>query len=133
MKGKAHIIAAVVFLLLLAYDLFLWGGLSRTGSLGPLITERSQREVSLASFYLPVGRQLTGLVGAASAAGMAQATFDALEPRLLANPAAAMDTLLTGLPLLPRLGYYGAPLALLACLFLWWRRPRGVHMMGSRR
>ena len=133
MQGRAYIIAGIAFVLLLSYDLFLWGGLSRTASLGPVIVEASQREVSLASVYLPVGRQLTGLVGARAAADLAQSTFGSLEPRLLANRAAAMDTLLSGLPTLPRLGYYGAPVLLLLFLLLFWRRPRGVHMIGARR
>jgi hypothetical protein len=133
MKGKAYVVAGIAFLLLLGYDFFLWGGLSRTASLGPMMTEASKREVALASLYLPVGRQLTGLVGARAAAEMAQSTFDPLEPRLLANPAAAMDTLLSGLPWLPRMAYYGAPVLLLLFLLLFWRRPRGVHMIGARR
>lgn len=132
MKGKAHILAAIALLLLLGYDLFLWGGLSRTPSLGPLITERVQREVSLASVYLPIGRQLTGWVGADAARAHAQSTFAPIESRLLANRPAAMDTLLSELPLMPRLAYYGAPVMLLVFLLFWWRRPRGVHMIGPR-
>lgn len=132
MKGKLHLVAGIVFVLLLAYDFFLWGGLSRSATLGPMITAASKREVSLAGFYLPVGRELTGWVGRDAAASLATRTFAPLEASLLANPAAAMDRLLTDMPMGPRLAYYGAPVVLLLDLLLWWRRPRGVHLVGRR-
>lgn len=129
MKGKLHLVAAVLFALTLFYDLFLWGGLARTPALGYLVTQGTQREVSLAGIYVPLGRMLVDNTGMARAAGeFAQARFASLEARLLANPAAAMDTLISNLPSNVRVAYYGAPILLLVTAFLWWRRPRGVHM-----
>lgn len=133
MKGKAYLVAGILFLLTLAYDLFLWGGLSRTAALGPLVTQGAQREVSLAGIYLPVGRLLLDAVGLGpQARDFAQARFASLEPRLLANPAAAMDTLVSGLPASVRLPYYGAPVLLLLFAVLFWRRPRVVHTIRTR-
>ena len=37
MKGKLHVVAAILFALALFYDLFLWGGLARTDRLGPAV------------------------------------------------------------------------------------------------
>ena len=133
MKGKMHLVAAALLVLALIYDLVLWGGLAKTPALGHLVTQGAQREVSLVGVYLPTGRLLvesTGLSGFAS--DFAAARFAPLEARLLANRAAAMDTLISDMPFSVRAPYYGAPILLLLTAFLWWRRPRGVHMVGPR-
>lgn len=133
MKGKLHVVAAILFALALFYDLFLWGGLARTDRLGPAVVAAAQREVSLAGFYVPAGRALVGVTGLAEPArDAAQAAFASREESLLKNPAALMDNLLSDLPFLVKTGYYGAPLLLLVLAVLWWRRPRGVHMIGPR-
>jgi hypothetical protein len=133
MRGRWHGLAGVLLALALGYDLLLWGGLGKIPSYGPIATQAVQREVSLAGFYLPVGRYLVELAGLQDVAkSFAQSTFQPLEARLLANPAAAMETLVADMPWLPRMAYYGAPLLLLAAGVLYWRRPRGVHMISSR-
>jgi hypothetical protein len=133
MKGKLHVIAGILFALALFYDLFVWGGLARTDRLGPAVVEATQREVSLAGFYVPAGRALVGVTGLADAArDSAQGTFASREDSLLKNPAALMDNLLSDLPFAVKAGYYGAPLLLLVLAVLWWRRPRSVHMIGPR-
>ncbi len=133
MKSKLHLIAGVLFVWALLYNFYLWGGLARTSTLGPLMVETTQRELALAGVYLPVGLWLVDTAGVAdSAATFANARFGALETRVLANPAAAMDTLLSGMPVGVRSAYYGAPILLLLFAFLWWRRPRGVHVIGRR-
>lgn len=133
MRGKWHVVAGLLLLLALAYDLLLWGGLTKVPSFGPVATQAVQREVSLASLYLPAGRALVELAGLEGAAkDLAQSTFQPLEARLLANPGAAMETLVADMPTLPRLAYYGVPVLLLVAGVLYWRRPRGVHMIGSR-
>jgi hypothetical protein len=133
MKGKAYLIAGVLFLLTLGYNFYVWGGLGRSPILGPLVTQGAQREVSLAGLYVPVGRSLVESAGLHdTAVQFAQARFESLQPRMLANPAAAMDTLMSNLPSSVRVSYYGAPILLLVFAYLFWRRPRVVHAMGSR-
>lgn len=130
MKSKLHLIAGVLFVLALLYNFYLWGGLARTSTLGPLMVETTQRELALAGVYLPVGMWLVDTAGVTnSAAAFANARFGALEKSVLANPAAAMDTLLSGMPVGVRSAYYGAPILLLVFAFMWWRRPRGVHVI----
>ena len=133
MKGKAHLIAGLLFVLTLLYDAYLWGGLARSPILGPIVTQGAQREVSLAGVYLPLGRTAVEAAGLVTGATQfAQARFASLEPALLANPAAAMDTLTSNLPFGVRMGYYGAPCLLLLFVILLWRRPRSLHVMQRR-
>lgn len=134
MRGKLHLIIGLLFVLALLYDFYAWGGLAKTPAMGPAVGAAASRELALASVYVPTGRVLidvTGLSG--SAAQHAQQAFASLEERLLANPQAAMDIVVKGMPMLPRAAYYGAPLLLLAFLIAYWRRPRVLHSMGSRR
>jgi hypothetical protein len=130
MKARLHLFAIALFVLTLFYNLYLWGGLARTPELGPLMTQATQREVSLAGIYLPLGRILIDAAGLKqTAASFAETRFAGVRSRVLANPAAAMDTILSDLPASVSLAYYGAPLLLPLAALLWWRRPRGVHMI----
>ena len=129
MKGKLHVIVGVLFVLALAYDFFLWGGLARTRQMGPLMVETTQRELALAGVYLPIGKILIEASGLQRvAAEHAQSTLAPVESRLLARPSVAMDTMVENLPLHVMLAYYGAPLLLVAFALAWWRRPREVHI-----
>lgn len=133
MRGKLHLVAALLFLATLLYDLVLWGGVGYLPELGPVAIEATQREVSLAAVYLPVGRLLVGTLGVQdSAAGFAGEQFSAVQPRVLANRAAAADTLVRDMPGTASAAYYGAPLLAVIAAFLWWRRPRVVHTMRGR-
>lgn len=133
MKRRLHLIAAALFALSLLYDFYVWGGLARVPGLGPIMLEATQREVSLAGIYLPVGLALvdaTGLAGPAAAS--AADSFSTAQARVLANPDAAMDAVIEAMPPDVAAAYYGAPILLLVFAVLWWRRPRVVHMMRSR-
>jgi hypothetical protein len=133
MKRRLHLIAAALFVLSLAYDFYLWGGLARVPGLGPIMLQAAQREVSLAGVYLPVGLAIVDATGLADAAAASAAdSFSTAQARVLANPDAAMDAILEGMPPDAAAAYYGAPILLLVSAVLWWRRPRVVHTMRSR-
>ena len=134
MRNRLHVILGVLFVLALLFDVYLWGGLSKTPSMGGIVSDASAREVSLAGIYVPIGQQLLDLTGLGrSASEFAQQAFAKVEPRLLANPAAAMEILVSDMPTGVRFAYHGAPLLLLAFLVAFWRRPRVVRSMGTRR
>lgn len=131
MKRRLHIVAGILFLLVLLYDFYAWGGLAHTDRLGPVLVEAASRDVSFGAVYTPVGRALVGAVGMEdAAAASAQEMFATREARLLENRPAFMDNLLSDLPFAMRTAYYGAPLLLALFAVLWWRRPRVVHVMG---
>lgn len=134
MRGKLHVILGVGFVLALLFDLYAWGGLSKSPTMGRVVTDAASRELALASIYVPPGKAVIEMTGlAASATAYAQAAFAPVEQRLLANPQAAMETLVRDMPVLPRIAYYGVPLLLVAFLLAYWRRPRVLHSMGGRR
>jgi hypothetical protein len=134
MRNRLHVILGVLFVVALLFDAYAWGGLSKTPSMGRIVTDASTRELALAGVYVPLGKALldvSGLAGPATA--YAESEFAPVEAHVLANPAAAMETLVTGMPSLVRVGYYGAPLMLAAFALAFWRRPRVVRSMVGRR
>lgn len=131
MRKRLHAILGILFVLALLFDFYAWGGLSKTPALGRIVTDATSRELALATVYVPAGATLLDLSGlGTSAASFAQEAFAPLEARLLANPAAAMETLVVEMPTWLKLPYYGAPLLLVAFALAWWRRPRVVHTFG---
>jgi hypothetical protein len=133
MKRRLHLIAGVMFVLVLAYDLYAWGGLARHAELGPLLHKASSNEVSLAGVYMQAGAPLLDLAGLREPAGQAAAeTFASALSRVRNNPAAAMDTLQRDMSFGVQAAYYGAPLLLVLFGLLLWLRPREVHMVGRR-
>jgi hypothetical protein len=133
MRRRLHAILGILFVLALAYDFYLWGGLSKTPTLGRLVTDVTSRELALATVYVPAGGTLLDLSGqGAAAARHAQAVFAPLEAHLAANPQAAMETLVVEMPWLAKVAYHGAPLLLMAFALAWWRRPRMVHSLRRR-
>jgi len=134
MRKRLHVVLGGLFVLALLYDFWVWGGLSLHPTFGKPVTDASSRELALATVYVPAGNTLMPLAGlGAAAANHAGALFAPVLPALEANPAAAMETLVEDMPWLARLGYYGAPLLLVAFLLAYWRRPRVVASAFSRR
>lgn len=134
MKRYLHVVAAVIFVLLLCDQWLVWGGLGRAPQVGPVVLEAADRDLGLASVHVLVGQWLVrsaGLDESAIEAGTGR--FAAIIPDILANPDVALETATTQMPWSVRLGYYGAPIMLLLALLLWWRRPRSVHLVKVRR
>lgn len=134
MKRYLHVVAALIFLLLLCDQWLVWGGLGRAPQVGPVVLEAADRDVGLASVHVLLGQWLVHGAGLdESAIDAATRRFDAVIPQILANPDAALETVTTRMPWSVRLGYHGAPIMLLVALLLWWRRPRSVHLVKVRR
>lgn len=134
MKARLHMIAALLFLLLLADQWLVWGGLGRMPAAGPAVLAAADRDVGLASVHVLVGEWLVRSAGLDEAAiDLAKSRFAAVVPDILANPPAALDVVTARMPASVRFGYVGAPVMLVIALLLWWRRPRAVHLVRSRR
>jgi hypothetical protein len=133
MRNWLHVILGVLFAAALAFDFYAWGGLSRSVVLGKIATEAATRELSLASIYLPAGSVLVDISGLGrTAATYADEQFAPVQARVLANPAAAMETFARDLPFALKAPYYGAPILLVLFVLAYWRRPRVVRTMGRR-
>ena len=134
MKRYLHVVAAVIFVLLLCDQWLVWGGLGRAPQVGPVVLEAADREVGLASVHVLVGQWLVHSVGLdESAIEAGTGRVAAVIPHILANPDAALETATAQMPLSVRFGYYGVPIMLLVTVLLWWRRPRTVHLVKVRR
>ena len=134
MKRYLHVVAAVIFVLLLCDQWLVWGGLGRAPQVGPVVLEAADRDIGLASVHVLVGQWLVRGAGLdESAIDVATARFADVIPGMLANPDAALETATKQMPLGVQLGYYGAPIMLLAALVLWWLRPRPVHLVRVRK
>lgn len=134
MKRRLHVIAAVLFVLLLADQWLVWGGLGRVPAAGPVVLAAADREVSLASVHVLVGEWLVRSTGLdETAIDVANARFRDVLPEILGNPEAALDAAVARMPGNVRFGYIGAPAMLVLAVLLWWRRPRSVHLVRTRR
>lgn len=133
MKGRAHVFAGILLLLALGYNLFVWGGLLLHPVMGPVAEDATRRELALAGVYAPIGRWVVQSIGLGStAAAFAGTRFAAVESHLIENPLAAMETLVSEMPASVSLAYYGAPILVVVFTLLWWRRPRGLHVISRR-
>jgi hypothetical protein len=133
MKGKWHLLAGVALLLACGFNLFAWGGLAKSATLGPVVSDAASRELALAGIYVGLGRLCVDATGTSKiAATYAESAFQPLQARLLANPGAAMETLVRDMPTMIGLAYYGVPVLLLVFVVLWWRRPRVLHSIRTR-
>ena len=134
MKRYLHVVAAAVFVLLLGDQWLVWGGLGRAPQVGPVMLAAADREVGLASVHVLVGEWLVDSAGLEEAAiDAATSRFGGVIPEIVDNPDAAMDIATARMPASVRFGYVGAPLMLVVALLLWWRRPRTVHLVRTRR
>ena len=99
-----------------------------------VVLAAADREVSLASVHVLVGEWLVRSTGLdETAIDVANARFRDVLPEILGNPEAALDAAVARMPGNVRFGYIGAPAMLVLAMLLWWKRPRSVHLVRTRR
>jgi hypothetical protein len=117
----------------LASDLYTWGGLAVTPTIGKQLREQASLQSPLAASYLFFGRHAVTSAGMADRARLhAQARF----PEQVADTESSRQMVLTRFlaaqSAAGRLAYYGFPLLLVLSLVLHVRRPRQVRSFGRR-
>ena len=117
----------------LAYNLYTWGGLAVTPTIGKQLRERSSLQSPIAASYLFLGRHAVSSAGLADRARLyAQRQF----PEQVADTEGSRQLILTRFlaaqSAAGRLAYYGAPLLLVLSLVLHARRPRQIRSFGRR-
>lgn len=117
----------------LAYNLYTWGGLAVTPTIGKQLREQASLQSPLAASYLFFGRHAVASSGLAERAMLhAQSQF----PEQIADTESSRQLVLTRFlaaqSAAGRLAYYGAPLLLVLSLVLHVRRPRQVRSFGRR-
>ena len=139
MKIRIHWVAGLFWFLCLLFDLTVWGAVKDLADVGPKIRATAQNQAPLALTYMVVGEQLDRLVPGLGSFGKdyAEQAFADVLPRIKDDPNIAIVALLDRTTnrqhFTVRMAYWGMPVLLALFVLLWWRRPRQVRMMGSRR
>jgi hypothetical protein len=139
MKRHLHWWAAGLFVLALSFELIVWGAAAGLPDVGAKLLVSAQREAPLVDFYMRAGAALDGAIPALGRWGADYATTALREgfERIEGDPTVAMDLVLSQTwnahhAILKHL-HWGAPVLGVLALVLWMRRPKKVHLMGSRR
>ena len=119
--------------LFFAYDLYLWGGLAITPTIGKALREQSSLQSPLAASYLFLGRHAVNAAGqSAEATEFAARNF----PAQIADNESSRQTILTRFlsaqSATGSLAYYGAPFLLVLSLALHARRPKRIRSFGRK-
>ncbi len=135
MKGKLHIISGIAFLLVLLFNLMVWGGVKDIPVVGTKIRELAQTQAPLVITYMFLGEQLDHVVPALGKFGTDYATqsFEPVLQRIKDDPNMAVEALFESpAASIVRFMFWLAPCLLGVFLIFWWRRPRKVSLMGGR-
>lgn len=136
MKGKLHIVTGIAFLLVMFYNLVVWGGVKDLPKVGPKIRETAQTQAPLVITYMFLGEQLDRAVPALGDFGRdyAAQAFESAVPRIEEDSNMAVVALFEGLGNsrggTVHLMFWLGPILLVLFLIFWWRRPRKVSLMG---
>jgi hypothetical protein len=135
LKNRLHVIALVLFVSSLLYDVVVWGGVRALGDIGVAITESARREAPLAATYIAVGQVVDGAMPSLGEFGgerLADALGGGFE-RIRDDPAIAMDltfgSTLNASHTWLRTMYWAPPALLLLTFVLWVRRPKPVRVL----
>jgi len=116
-----------------AYDLYLWGGLAITPTIGKQLREQASLRSPLAATYLFLGRQAVDAAGLSGrAADFAGSKFPAQIADQESAPQLIVDRFLSAQSASGTFAYYGAPLLLVLSMVLHARRTRQVRSFGTR-
>ena len=139
MKRHLHVIALVLFLSSLFYNLLVWGAAPLLPDVGEAIASSARREAPLAATYITLGSPIDRAVPALQAFGerrLVAALGDGFE-RIDADSTVAMDLIFSntwnGQHRWLKTMFWVSPLLLVLTLVLWMRRPRKVHALGGAR
>jgi hypothetical protein len=135
MKNRLHVIALVLFVSSLLYNLIVWGGVRALGEVGVAISDSARREAPLAATYIAAGGIIDSAMPALGEFGGARLD-DALGggfERIRADPIVAMDlvfgTTLNASHTWLRTMYWATPVLLVVALVTWVRRPKPVRLV----
>lgn len=118
---------------MLAYNLYFWGGVASGPEVGAMFRERASSYSPLAWMYISAGQGCLELLGwQESAAQFVSTRMGYLYEAMAASPGTAFDKLFKALPLMSAVSYYGAPLFLLLGAFAQMRKPKQFSTFSKR-
>ncbi|GAA0722896.1 hypothetical protein [Dokdonella soli] len=139
MKRRLHLIALVLFVLSLLYDIVVWGALPALPEVGASIADSARREAPLATTYIALGSGLDGAVPLLQSFGEKRLSdaFGESFARIRGDSTVAMDLIFNTTWNLQhrwlKTMYWAAPFFLVLAVILWTRRPKQVRVFGRRR
>ena len=135
MKSRLHVLAVVLFVASLLYNVIVWGGVRQLPEVGPAIAESAQREAPLAATYIALGGIVDSAMpslGSFGSARLADAFGEGFE-QIREDPTVAMDlvfgTTWNATHRWLKTMYWATPVFLLMALIFWARRPKQVRVM----
>ena len=135
MKSYLHVLAIVLFIASLLYNVIVWGGVRAVPEVGTALADSAQREAPLAATYIAIGDVVDSAIpslGAFGSARLTDALADAFE-QIHADPAVAMDvafgTTRNAMHRWLKTMYWSTPVFLLMALVFWVRRPKQVRVL----
>jgi hypothetical protein len=138
MRKRLHLVALILFLVVLLFDLVVWGAVPALPEVGPAIERSAGNEAPLATSYIMAGALLDRWVPAFEHYGAAVLTdaIGEIFPRIIESPPLAMDLIfssrLNGTHAWLKTMYWAAPVLLVLTLLLWVRKPKKVSLVGRR-
>lgn len=119
--------------LFFAYDLYLWGGLAITPTIGKQLREQASLQSPIAASYLFLGRHAVDAVGQSDEArDFAARRFPALVADGEVSRRMILTRFLAAQSATGSLAYYGAPLLLLLSMALHARRQKPIRSFGRK-
>lgn len=118
---------------MLAQNLYLWGGLALTPTIGKQLREQASLQSPLAATYLFLGRVLLPRIGLAERAR--QHVAERFGPQIAdtdSPPQTIMPRFMAAQSAGEALDHYGAPLMLVLSLVLHARRQKPIRSFGGR-
>jgi hypothetical protein len=138
MKRRLYLVALILFVASLLYDLVVWGALPLLPEVGTSIVDSANREAPLAATYVALGRHIDAAVPALQAFGE-QRLIDAVGEgfeRIRGDSTVAIDLIFNTTWNVQhrwlKTVYWAAPFLLLLTVVLWTRRPKQVRTLGRR-
>lgn len=138
MQRRLHLIAMILFVVALLYDIVVWGAVPALPEVGASIADSARREAPLANTYIALGSRIDAAIPALQAFGVQRLTdaFGEGFPRIREDATVAMDlifdTTWNHQHRWIKTMYWAAPFLLLLTIVLWVRRPKPVRVIGRR-
>jgi hypothetical protein len=127
-------VALGVFLAMLVHTLYFWGGIGLTPNVGDRVLMQSAKRMELGmigvAFYTHTGTSVMGMLAPEAAKNYAANEVGSVYPSLDGDQYMAVEKIRSAMDSLQKLSHSGTPIALLATILLYWRRPKPLRSLG---
>jgi hypothetical protein len=127
-------VALVVFFVMLMHTLYFWGGIGLTPNVGDRVLMQSAKRMELdmisVAFYTHTGKSVMGVLAPEAAKNYAAEEVGSVYPSLDGDQFMAVHKVRAAMNSMQNLSHSGLPIALLAFILLFWRRPKPLKSLG---